>query len=126
MRYRADIRRGRPKIDRKTSTVVACLLLIVVASASGDVSSAATASVSQIAIHEHGTVSYDPKLPFDRKYPHGTFTLQLAGLTSNPAGTTRIVPQPGQTTHVDGETQIPVVGTDTLTTKDGTLELAYK
>lgn len=84
------------------------------------------ASRMQIAIHEQGTSLTDPKLPFDKRYPHGTFVLDLAGLTPSPSGTTIIIPQPGATRYVDGETQIPFAGTNKLTSKTGQLELAFK
>jgi len=121
---RQTLRRRSLKIARAKSTAVA--FLTIVAFASGDVSSASSVSSAQIAIHEQGTTNSNPKLPFDKRYPHGTFTIQLAGLTPNPAGTTALVPQPAQTRYVDGETQIPFVGSDTLTTKGGKLELAFK
>jgi hypothetical protein len=79
-----------------------------------------TASRSTIAIHEHGTNPVAQGSAGMR----GTFTIDLAGAKSGPSGTTYSYPDPSPTRYVDGEAQTPFVGTDTLTSKQGHIELA--
>jgi len=80
----------------------------------------AAASKVQINIHEHGK---DPTSPGSA--PTGKFTIELALTPFGQGGTTRIFPDPGVPRQISGQTQIEFVGVDTLTSKSGTLQLAF-
>lgn len=81
------------------------------------------ASKVQIAIHEHGK---NPTSQVASKGAlTGTFTIELSLTPFGQGGTTRIYSDQGATRQVSGQTQIATGGVDTLTSKSGTLQLAF-
>jgi hypothetical protein len=102
----------------------AIVALLLAAPAWGSAMSGAGASRSQIAIHERGTNINDPK--GGNTFPRGTFAIELRKSAFGPGGTTRIATDPSAVSYVQGRPQISFSGIDTLTSKTGTLELAFE
>ena len=99
---------------------VASVVVLLVAPAPAGVASGSGTTRSQIAIHEQGkhNITHE-SLPI-----LGTFTIELAGASFGPKGTTRIAPYLGATTYVNGQTRTALTGTDTLTSTKGRIVLA--
>jgi hypothetical protein len=99
--------------------VVSVVVPLAVLTAGG-VASGSGASRSQIAIHEHGIHNLTHEsLPIT-----GTFTIELAGASFGPKGTTRISPSPGATRQFNGQTRLALTALDTLTSAKGQIVLA--
>ena len=106
----------------RAATFVSVLSCCVIALVLSGAATGAAASRSKIAIHEDGTNAQNSPANTGVR---GVFTIELAGRPYGPAGTTLIYPSPGGTRYVNGEAQIPFSGTNHLTSKKGTLELAF-
>ena len=113
-------------MKRSSVHVIACggavcaavFALAVIGGAQG-----ADASRSLIAIHEHGT---NPQLNQSVAVgPRGTFTIELREAPFGPSGTSVIHPSPSNPRDVNGQEQTPFIGSDTLTSRKGRIELRF-
>lgn len=112
--------RGRARALALVSLLSVSAIAVVV----GGVASASTASPSLIEIHEQGTDNRTR--PGVTGAVRGKFTIELKKTPLGPGGTTVIYALPGISRLVKGQEQTPFTGRDRLTSKTGTIELAFK
>jgi hypothetical protein len=99
---------------------VAAFALVSIAVGSTGGKHSAAAKKSQIAIKERGSA----QMTSDKTFK-GRFFVVLDGVIED-SGTTVIRGNEGTAKTVGGQPQTPVVGNDNLTTKKGTLSLAFR
>jgi len=103
---------------------VSLLAVGAIAVAVSGVAGRSAASRSKIVVHEQGYSLQNA--PAGSAEGRGTFTIDLRGTPFGPGGKAQTYVVPGQLRYVKGQAQLPIQGTDHLTSKNGRIDLELK